>query len=127
MTDEALIRAARGRSNHAIETHDVDAILAEVDSLFHITVGNGQFIHDRAAMAETFAAQFARFRDMVYTRTAASVEVGASGSLAFETGTWVGTWTTPSGALRTGGRYSASWSKDSGTWKIRAELFVTLY
>lgn len=55
------------------------------------------------------------------------MEIDASQLLGFESGTWVGEWTTPAGPLRTGGRYSASWSKASGSWKIRSELFVTLF
>jgi hypothetical protein len=47
--------------------------------------------------------------------------------LAWETGSWVGTWTTPEGPLRTGGRYAASWREVDGEWKIRSELFVTLF
>ena len=123
----SLIREARVRSNDAIAAHDVDAILAELDAAFQVTAGSGRFIRGRVAMGEAFAAQFSNFPDAHYVRSAGSVEVAESGLLGFETGTWVGTWTTPAGALRTGGRYSASWSKASGAWKVRSELFVTLY
>jgi ketosteroid isomerase-like protein len=125
--DETTIREARLRSNAAIAAHDVEAILAEVDSTFHVTAGSGRFIQGRAAMGEAFAEQFADFPDVLYVRAAESVGIAESTLLGFETGTWVGTWTTPAGPRRTGGRYSASWSKESGSWKIHSELFVTLY
>lgn len=125
--DAASIREARARSNDAIAAHDIDGVLAELDSAFHVTAGSGRFIESRVAMGEAFSSQFADFSDAVYVRSAESVAVAEAGSLGFETGTWVGTWTTSSGPLRTGGRYSASWSKTSGSWKIRSELFVTLF
>jgi ketosteroid isomerase-like protein len=125
--DAALIREARARSNDAIAAHDIDGILAELDSAFQITAGSGRFLQSRNAMGEAFSAQFAEFPDAVYVRSAESVEIGDSQLLGFESGTWVGEWTTPTGPLRTGGRYSASWSKASGSWKIRSELFVTLF
>ena len=125
--DANLIREARMRSNDAIAAHDVDAILAEVDAAFQITAGSGRLIQGRGEMGEAFAAQFAEYSDTRYVRTAESVEVSDSGLLGFETGTWVGTWTARRGPVRTGGRYSASWSKATGSWKIRSELFVTLF
>jgi ketosteroid isomerase-like protein len=125
--DAALIREARARSNDAIAAHDVDEILAELDSAFQVTAGSGRFLQGRIAMGEAFSAQFAEFPDAVYVRSAESVEISDARLLGFETGTWVGTWTTPAGPLRTGGRYSASWSRASGSWKIRSELFVTLF
>jgi ketosteroid isomerase-like protein len=127
-TDDAgAIRQARARSNDAIAAHKVQGIVAELDSTYQITAGSGRFIQGRLAMGEAFAAQFREFPDAVYVRTPESVEVAEGGARAFETGSWVGTWTTPGGPLRTGGRYSASWSKASGSWRIHSELFVTLF
>ncbi len=125
--DASLIRDARTRSNQAIAAHSIDGILAELDSEFQVTAGSGRFLQGRDAMGEAFSAQFAEFPDAIYVRSPEAVDVAQSGSLGFETGTWIGTWTTPTGPLRTGGRYSASWSNASGSWRIRSELFVTLF
>jgi ketosteroid isomerase-like protein len=125
--DAGLIKDARARSNSAIAAHDIPGVLAELDSSFHVTTGSGRFIDGRDAMGEAFGSQFKSFPDVVYTRTIESVEVSTSGERAYESGLWVGTWTTEKGPLRTGGRYAASWSKVSGNWRIRSELFVTLY
>ncbi len=125
--DSSSIREARARSNAAIVAHDIDGILAEVDSSLHVTAGSGRFIAGREAMGKAFESQFAQFPDAVYVRTASVVEVSAKGERAFESGQWVGTWTTDAGPLRTGGNYAASWAKVSGVWKIRSEVFVTLY
>ena len=126
-SDVAAIRAARARSNAAIAAHDVDAALAELDSAFQITGGNGGFIASRTAMGEGFATQFKNSPDVKYVRTPESIEVANTGLRGFESGTWVGTWTTPAGPLRTGGRYSAYWVKIADSWRIHSELFVTLY
>ena len=127
MTDETCIRLAREASNDAIAAHNVAGILALVDDDFHITTGDGGFLPGKAAMGSAFAAQFAQLPDVVYVRTPETVKVSKSALLAFESGAWVGTWTEPHGPVRTGGRYSAAWHKRDGTWKIRAEVFVTLY
>ena len=125
--DVSSIREARARSNEAIAAHDVVGILAELDSAFQATAGSGRFLQGRTAMGDAFSAQFADYPDAVYVRSPESVEIADSGSRGFETGTWVGTWTTPGGPLRTGGHYSAHWSKTAGSWKLRSELFVTLF
>ena len=70
---------------------------------------------------------FAEFSDMKFVRSIESVEISTSNPLAAEVGTWVGTWTTPDGKVKTGGRYAASWRKGERGWVIRSELFVTLY
>lgn len=85
------------------------------------------FLESRDAMGEGFRSRFAEFSDTTYVRTAQTVKVAESGLLAFESGDWQGSWTTPAGPLRTGGSYAASWSKASGAWKIRSEVFVTLF
>jgi len=126
-TDEVLIREARARSNAAIKAHDIRAIVAELDSSYHITAGSGSFLESRDAMGEGFRSRFAEFSDAVYVRTAQTVKVAESGLLAFESGDWQGSWMMPAGPLRTGGSYAASWSRASGAWKIRSEVFVTLF
>lgn len=126
-TDAERIRALRAQSNAAIARHDVPAILSFLDDEFHVTAGSGTMFQGVDEMGDAFARQFAEFSDVKYVRTIESIEISASAPLAAEVGTWVGTWTTPAGPLRTGGRYSASWRKRDGEWVIRSELFVTLF
>jgi hypothetical protein len=64
---------------------------------------------------------------VLYVRTPDTIEVSASQTRAAEIGTWVGTATENGVARRWGGRYAAHWVLVDGTWKIRAELFVTLF
>ena len=126
-SDAERIRALRSQSNDAIARHDVPAILSFLDDEFQVTAGSGAMLQGGDEMGVAFAQQFEEFNDLIYVRTIESVEISISNPLAAEIGTWVGTWTTPSGPLRTGGRYAASWRKRDGAWVIRSELFVTLF
>lgn len=126
-TDEALIRQARAASNQAIARHDVPAIVAFLADEFQVAASNGSFMRGREEMGNAFAGRFAEFRDAVYVRTPESVEVNPAGTMAAETGRWTGSWTTPGGPFRIGGRYAASWRKVAGNWLIHAELFVPLF
>ncbi len=125
--DAALIRALRSQSNEAIGRHDMAGILSFLDDEFQITAGSGAMLQGVAAMGAAFAAQFEEFDDVRYVRSVEMVEISTAAPLAAEIGTWVGTWTTPNGQLRTGGRYAASWRRNDRSWVIRSELFVTLF
>jgi ketosteroid isomerase-like protein len=126
-SDVDSIKALRARSNEAIAHHDVPAILSFVDDEFQVTAGGGAVVGSAEAMGDALTSQFAAFDDVIYVRTIDTVEISQSDPLAAELGTWVGTWTTPAGPLRTGGRYSAMWRKRESGWVIRSELFVTLF
>ena len=120
------VRSVRKQSNAAIARHDVEAVVSFLDAEYQITVGSGDLFQGRAAELEAWRAYFPRAADLVYERKPESVEVSTSGERAAETGVWVGSWTTPNGPHRVRGRYAAHWRKVGGSWKIRAELFVTL-
>jgi ketosteroid isomerase-like protein len=125
--DQYQIRSLRAQSNQAIARQDVPGIVSFLDNEFQITTGNGRLLSGRAGMERAFVEQFAQFEDAAYVRTPESVEVASSAPFASEAGTWVGSWTAPDGVVRTGGSYAAYWRKVGGTWRIRSELFVTLF
>jgi ketosteroid isomerase-like protein len=124
--DERQIRAARAEFNAAIARHDVPAILSFLEQEYRASVSSGEF-RNREEMGNAFAARFAEFKDALYVRTPDSVQVSSNGAYASETGRWVGSWTTPSGPFRTGGRYAAYWRKTNGRWLLHAELYVPLF
>ncbi|MGY8798763.1 MAG: YybH family protein [Longimicrobiales bacterium] len=126
-TDAEQIRAVRALSNEAIARHDVPAIVATLDDEVHVTAGAGGFISGPEAMRSAFIRQFEQFDDVLYVRTITSLEIGSAAAVASERGTWVGTWTAPDGPRRAGGRYSAYWRQTDDGWRIRSELFVTLF
>jgi ketosteroid isomerase-like protein len=125
--DERAIRQVRSESNEAIARHDVPGVLATLEPEYRVSSSSGDFLDGREAMGKAFAGVFARFSDAKYVRTATTVEVSTAGPYAAETGEWVGSWTTPEGPHRTGGRYIAYWRKKGNTWLIHAELYVPLY
>ena len=123
----ARIRAVRQESNAAIARHDIETQLSFLDSLYQITLGSGGLEHGKASQREGTARAFARAPDVRYVRTPETIEVSASQTRAAEFGNWVGTATENGVVRRWGGRYAAHWVLVDGAWKIRAELFVTLY
>jgi ketosteroid isomerase-like protein len=125
--DEEQIRDVRRQSNEAIARHDVQGAVAFLDEDFHASISNGGYRNGPAEMADAFAARFAESADAIYVRDPETVEIGGAGPFASETGLWTGSWTTPDGPYRIGGRYMAYWRKTDGRWRIHAELFVPLY
>ena len=126
-SDERQIRTARAEFNAAIARHDVPAILTFLEVEFRASVSSGEFLNSREEMGNSFTARFAEFKDVLYVRTPEAVEVSSNAAYASETGRWVGTWTTPTGPFRTGGRYAAYWRKSNGRWLLHAELYVPLF
>jgi hypothetical protein len=124
MTDK--IQSLRDQSNAAIARHDIDGVLSLLDVEYQITTGSGALAQGRAGERDAWAIEFARASDLVYVRSPASIEVSSSGGRAAETGTWTGSWSTPAGLRKSGGRYAAYWRLVDGNWRIRSELFVTL-
>lgn len=120
------IRALRRQSNAAIARHDVNGVMAVLDTGYQITTGSGEFATGRTAERAAWIAEFASAADRVYRRTPSSIEVSDSGTRAAEVGEWTGSWTTGKGVTKTGGRYAAYWRLVGKTWRLRSELFVSL-
>src|SRR6185312_12635252 len=99
------IRSLRAQSNASIVRHDVKGVVGLLDVEYQITTGSGTLSQGRSAESEAWAKEFGR---------------------AAETGTWTGSWSTPAGLRKVGGRYAAYWRLVDGNWRIRSELFVTL-
>lgn len=126
-TDADAIKTARAASNQAIARHDTDAIVSFFDEEYVITTGAGSIEPGRDAQLGMWADHIDQYPDVVYVRTPTDVVLSETNSPAIENGAWVGTWTSENGAQEKGGRYTAYWRKADGVWKIRSELFVTLY
>lgn len=124
---EALIRAARARSNAAIAGHDLDAIAREWMPDVTVLSASGRGATGQQAGRDFLSRQFAARPDTVYVRTPHKVSVFAPWNVAAEVGEWIGTWTEPDGALRIGGTYQAQWRLMDGRWLIQGELFVPLH
>jgi len=125
--DEDAIRDARLRYNTAIQRQDVEGIVSFFDDEYQVTTSLGELLQGPEGEAAAWQALFDSRRDLSYVRSTETIEVSGRYPLAAETGTWVGTWLTGRGPVRTGGHFSAMWRKVDGTWKVRSELFVAMY
>lgn len=126
-SDIEQIRTARAKYNDAIARHDVTGIVSFLDEEYLITTSLGQLLQDRDGEAAAWQGLIESREDLLYVRSPESIEISSDYPLAAELGTWVGTWSTKQGEVRTGGRYAAMWRQVDGVWKVRSELFVALY
>ena len=119
----ALILAQREASNQALRAFDeaLNATFSTPDAF--ITTGAGTLIAGNAALDAYIKSQ--KGPKMYWIRTPDEVIVNPKTTLAWETGTWNGYYEDSEKAV-VGGKYSAQWTKASGTWLIHSQLFVTL-
>lgn len=126
-SDEAQIESARTQYNEAIARHDVPSIISFLDEDYQITTSLGQFAQGHDEEAASWRDLIASRQDLLYVRSPETIEVSDDYPLAAESGTWIGSWSTDDGPVRTGGRYAAMWRRVNNEWKVRSELFVALY
>lgn len=121
--DQQEIRAQREASNQALRKfdHELNATFSTDDAF--ITTGAGTLIAGKEAMKHYLAS--ATGEKMYWIRIPDEIIVNPKTNLAWETGTWKGYYEDSELAV-VGGKYSAQWTKASGTWLIRSQLFVTL-
>lgn len=119
----AQILGQREASNQALRVFDeeLNASFSTEDAF--ITTGAGTLIAGKEALSAYFKSQ--KGPKMYWIRTPDEVQVNPKTKLAWETGTWKG-YAEGSDEAVVGGKYSAQWTKASGTWLIQSQLFVTL-
>jgi len=125
--NEDRIRNARAEYNDAIARHDIPAIISFLDEQYQITTSLGKLEQGRDSEISSWQELFASRKDVLYVRSPETIEVSDDYPLAAESGTWVGSWSTKEGPVRTGRRYAAMWHEVDGKWKVRSELFVALF
>jgi ketosteroid isomerase-like protein len=124
-TARNTITAQRAASNAAIARHDVAGIARYWLPDFVQVGGNGGY---KTGIDSVFAGWQKAFRlhpDVVYVRRPHHIVLNPNGLLAWETGSWTGSWQ-QGGYFHGGGNYSAMWRKKDNEWKLQAELYVTL-
>lgn len=121
--DQQEIIAKRKASNQAIRNfdHELNASFSTDDAF--ITTGAGTLISGKEGQAAYLNSL--QGPKMYWIRTPDEVIVNPKTSLAWETGNWKGYYE-DSDKVVVSGKYSAQWTKASGTWLIRSQLFVTL-
>jgi ketosteroid isomerase-like protein len=123
VSDVDQIFAQREASNKALRNydHDLNATFS-TDDLF-ITSGLGVLISGKEEQDNYLKSL--KGPKMYWIRTPDEVIVNHKTNLAWETGTWKGYYENSDKPV-VGGKYSAQWTKASGAWLIRSQLFVTL-
>ncbi len=122
-SDEGLIRTARAASNEAIRAHDADAVASFFTEDYSLVSSANLQVAGRDENRVSLANQFRERPDVVYVRTPREIGFYTPWGMAYEIGTWEGSWT-ESSRVEIGGTYLAKWQKVSDRWRIRAEVFV---
>jgi ketosteroid isomerase-like protein len=122
--DEQTIRKIREASNNALRVYDNDLVLSFLTEDVLTTTGNGTLLAGKDALRNYILA--AGESKMYWIRTTHEVDVNEDKGLAWETGTWKGYDPEQGEEAIIGGKYSAQWTKASGKWLIKSQLFVSL-
>lgn len=122
-SDVSKILAQREASNQALRAFDQELNATFSTSDAFITTGAGTLIAGKEALSTYLKSQ--KGPKMYWIRTPDEVIVNPKTKLAWETGTWKGYYEDSDKPV-VGGKYSAQWTKASGIWLIRSQLFVTL-
>ncbi len=121
---ETDIRALRMASNEALKSYDHEKVLSFLTEDVLTTTGAGTLLSGKEAL-RSYIAQGGDSQ-MYWIRTPSEISVNDAMGLAWETGSWKGYDPAQGPDPVIGGRYSAQWTRKSGTWKITSQLFVTL-
>ena len=126
--EKEKIMDLRKASNQAFMEHDYQKVLSYLTDDVMITSGSGTLISGKEELLETIKniVNNSPNKNMYWVRTPDEIIVNSSAKLAWENGSWKGFTSESGNNPVVGGNYSAMWTKESGMWKIKSELFVTL-
>ena len=123
-TDKEQIAAIRNASNSALKSYDHKKVLSYLTDDVLTTTGNGSLLCGKKEL-EAYIFEGGTSR-MYWIRNTKEITVNANRGLAWETGIWNAYSPDEGDGPLINGNYSAMWTKESGAWKIRPQLFVTL-
>lgn len=120
--DVGIIKSLRAATNAALAKHDVDGMSKYwLDDLVLIK-GNSSHLTGKDNIVAAWIKLFNDNPKVVYIRTPTQITISKNDTLAWETGTWKAF-----NSYSNGGNYSTMWKKSNNSWKILAELFVSLF
>jgi ketosteroid isomerase-like protein len=120
--DVILIKSLRTASNEALAKHDINGMSKYwLDDLVLIR-GNSSHLTGKDTIVAAWRKLFNDNPTVNYTRVPTQITISNNDTLAGETGTWKAV-----NSYSKGGNYSAMWKKTNNSWKILAELFVSLF
>lgn len=123
-TEIEQIMMVRNASNDALKSLDNELSYTFLTDDIMITTGNGTLINGK----DEYRKYDNKFdgNSMYWIRTADEIEVNIERGLAWESGIWKGYDLKKGRDSVVNGKYSAMWSKSTGHWLIKSQLFVTL-
>jgi len=120
--DVILINSLRTASNEALAKHDIEGMSKYwLDDLVLIR-GNSSHLTGKDTIVSAWRKLFNDNPKVNYIRVPTHISISNNDTLAWETGTWKAF-----NSYSNGGNYSAMWKKTNDSWKILAELFVSLF
>lgn len=123
-TDIEQIAIARNASNAALKSYDIELLYTFLTDDVLITTGNGTLLNGKEEL-KAYIMSFG-VNKMYWIRTSNEIEINNERGLAWESGTWKGYDPEKSSKAIASGKYSAMWTKESGVWLIKSQLFVTI-
>jgi uncharacterized protein (TIGR02246 family) len=117
-----LIKSLRTASNEALAKHDVDGMSKYWFDDLVLIRGNSSHLTGKDTIVAAWKKLFNENPKVNYIRTPTQIKISNNDTLAWETGTWKAF-----NSYSNGGSYSAMWKKTNNSWKILAELFVSLF
>jgi len=124
-SDIEQIISVRNASNKAIKAFDNALSSSFLTDDILITTGAGTLLTGKKAL-NTYINNSNGANTMYFVRTPDEINVNTSRELAWESGIWKGYDINKSDNVIVHGKYSAMWTKASGKWLIKSQLFVTL-
>ena len=123
-TDKEQIIAIRNSSNLALKSYDIAQVLSYLTNEVLTTTGSGVLLSGKKAL-EKYILDGGESK-MYWIRTPKEIIVNDKIKLAWEDGNWKGYDPEKGSNSIVSGNYSAMWTKESGEWKIKSQLFVAL-
>jgi ketosteroid isomerase-like protein len=123
-TNKDQILAIRNASNLALKSYENDEVLSYLTDDVLTTTGNGTLLTGKKEL-EKYILDSGQSK-MYWIRKTKEIIVNEKRGLAWENGIWNGYNPEKGDDSIVNGKYSAMWTKASGVWKIKSQLFVML-
>ena len=123
-TNKEQILAIRDASNLALKSYENEKVLSYLTDDVLTTTGNGTLLTGKKAL-EKYILNGGKSK-MYWIRNSKEIIVNEKRGLAWENGIWNGYRPDRGDDSIVSGNYTAMWTKESGVWKIKSQLFVTL-
>lgn len=123
-TNKEQILEVRNASNLALKLYENEKVLSYLTDDVLTTTGSGTLLSGKKALAEYILD--GGESKMHWIRSTKEIVVNEKRGLAWENGIWNAYNPEKGSHSIFYGNYSAMWTKESGEWKIKSQLFVAL-